>query len=168
MPEPCGRFRLPVLPAPDVWHARTGPTLYAVGPFTTVTVALTVSDLRPGDTAGLIVFQQPAAWLGVECGDDHTRLAVSVRQSPRVTPVPIPRARVWLRVDCDFDQRTLTFRSSDDGTRFVQVGEALPLGDHPPGTSGIPCVLGACTLGSLGGGGYAEFDSFVLATRRHG
>ncbi len=165
MHQPCGRFRLPALPAPDVWHARTGPTLYAVAPISTITVALTASDLRPGDAAGLLLFQQPGAWLGVECVDERMLLTHAFRQGARVSQGPVGPARVWLRVDCDFGRRTVTFGSSDDGAHFVTVGGAHPMGDSPPGTAGLPCVLCACALGSRTGGGHAEFDSFVLATR---
>jgi len=55
MSDPFGFVRLDALSAPDVWHAPTALALYAVGPRSTVTVALNVAGLRAGDIASFLM-----------------------------------------------------------------------------------------------------------------
>ena len=102
MRDPFGFVRLDALPAPDVWHAPTALTLYAVGPRSTVTVALNVAGLRAGDIAGLALFNRPYAWLGAERGSAGLTLARFDERGGTTSRVRIRDLRVWLRAECDF------------------------------------------------------------------
>ena len=166
MRKPLGLIRLHALPAPDVWHAPTALTLYAVEPRSTVSVALSVTALRPGDIAGLALFNTPYAWLGVERVSDGLILAQVDRGSGRTSRSPLRRERVWLRADCDFASRQVGFRYSADGRAYAAIAEPCPMGADPLARQAIRCSLFSCTTTMQREGGHADFDSFVLTTER--
>jgi hypothetical protein len=164
MPEPIGKTRLDALPAPDVWHARTGLTLYTVTPYCSVTVALSVAGLSPGDIAGLAIFIRPYAWLGVECAHDGMTVSQFNERSGHTSRIPLTRDHLWLRADCDVIRGRVTFHYSLDGLSYSGIGEPYLLGDGRGATSGIPCSLFSCATARLGEGGWAEFHSFLANT----
>jgi xylan 1,4-beta-xylosidase len=166
MRKPLGLIRLPALPAPDPWHARTTLALYAVAPLSTVTVTLNAGGLRSGDVAGLVLFRRPHAWLGVERASDGLTLAQFDEQSGKTSRVPLGSRRVWLRAECDFVRMKAAFRYSTDGKRYAGIGEPCPMGDDPIAAQGIMCSLFACATKTHAEGHHADFDSFLLTTER--
>jgi xylan 1,4-beta-xylosidase len=168
MRKPLGWIRLPSLPAPDVWHARTGLTLYPVGPRSTVTVVLSVAGLRPGDVAGVALFHRPFAWLGVERDSDGVTLVQFDERSDTTSRAPLGGRRVWLRADCDFLRNEVGFRYSTDGSSFAEIGRSHAVSNGQAAAHGIPCSLFSCCTTLRDTGGHADFDSFVLTTEHAG
>lgn len=168
MRKPLGLIRLHALPAPDVRLARTADTLYAVEPRSTVTVALSVAGLRPGDIAGLALFNGHYAWLGVERGSDGLTLARYHEQSGKPSRVRLRSRRVWLRAECDFVRNEVRCRYSTDGSRYAEIGQSHTMGDSPIAAHSIRCSLFAFSTKVRAEGGHADFDSFVVATERAG
>ena len=158
MQEPFGLIRLEAVAAPDVWHARTPLTLYAVEPRSIVTVALSVAALKDGDVAGLALFGTPHAWLGVERARDGFTLARFDQQSG-TRRVRLGKGRVWLRAECDFVRDRAGFHYSTDGGGYAGTG-----GECPIGARAIVCALFCCTTLEQAAGGCAVFDSFVVTT----
>ena len=85
-----------------------------------MTVTLDAAGLKPGDVAGLALFNRPYAWIGVERGDEGLTLAQfdEVSGKSRVAH-PLKSARVWLRADCDFVKNIASFRYSTDGKTYA-------------------------------------------------
>jgi xylan 1,4-beta-xylosidase len=166
MPKPFGSIRLPVLHAPDVWHARMFPGRYATEPRSTVTVALNAGGLKPGDLAGLALFDSPNAWIGVEHAGSGLALAHFGEQIGRSRPVKFRGRRVWLRVECEFVRGETAFGYSTDGLRYTNVGPPHAMGDRQSVNRGIQCVLFSCNTNARVECGHADFDSFVVTTSR--
>jgi len=164
MSKPLGLTRLHALPAPDVWHARTALTLYAVEPRSTVTVALNVAGLTSGDIAGLALFDRPYAWLGVERASDGVTMAQFDEQLGRTSRIPLLSRRVWLRAECDFLRNEVDFRYSTDGSGYADIGHSHAMSDGPIAGQGIRFSLFSCTTKHQAEGGHADFDSFVVTT----
>lgn len=163
-PKPFGLTRVLALPAGDVRHASAVATMYAVEPYSTATVRLDASGLRPGDAAGLVLFNGVFAWLGVERAGPRLDLVRFDEQSGQAMRMPLGGFRVWLRAECDFVRHEVGFRFSADGQTVSTIGEPLAIGGPPGATRSIGCSLFACGSRSGAGGGHADFDSFVLAT----
>src|SRR5512139_3373710 len=115
MRDLAGRFRLRAFPAADVWHAHGTLALHAVGPRTTVTVALEARGLRPGDVAGLSLFTRPDAWLGIERGPQGFALAQFDERTGHKTRVPLGTPSIFLRADCNLEGKVADFQYSTDG-----------------------------------------------------
>ena len=164
MRDPFGFVRLDALSAPDVWHARTALGLYAIGPRSTVTVALNVAGLQAGDIAGLALFKRPYAWLGAERGSAGLTVARFDERGGATSRVRILDLRVWLRAECDFVRNEVVFRYSTDGRGYAAIGQSHTIGGGPIATDGIECALFACSTKAEAAGGHAEFDAFLMVT----
>jgi hypothetical protein len=164
MRDPFGLVRLDALPAPDVWHAPTALALFAVGPRSTVTVALNVAGLRAGDIAGLALFKRPYAWLGAERGSDGLTVARFDERGGATSRVRILDMRVWLRAECDFVRNEVVCLYSTDGRGYAVIGQSHTIGGSPIATGGIECALFACSTKAESAGGHAAFDSFLMVT----
>ncbi len=156
--ERPGDLRLHSLPAADLWHAKNTLTQRAIGPQSTVTVALDLDGLKPGDVAGLALFLKPYAWLGVEQTTTSRDLALYDDTAGTYVRMPLTGGRVWLRADCDFITEKARFSYSTDGQTFTPVG-----GEWTMIYSGLTfqgarySLFNYNTAGAPGG--YADFDS---------
>ena len=168
MCQPFGFVRLDALPARAVWHARTALGLYAVGPRSTVTVALNVAGLRAGDIAGLALFNRPYAWLGAERGSAGLTIARFDERGGTTSRVRMLDLRVWLQAECDFVRSEVVLRYSTDGRRYAMIGHPHAIEGRPIGADGIECALFACNTKAEAEGGHAEFDSFLMITESAG
>ncbi len=160
--ERPGFLRLHALPAPDLWHARNTLTQRAIGPRSTVTVALDAAGLKPGDVAGFALFNRPYAWLGVERTSDGFTLTQFDEQTGRSSRVPLTNTRVWLRADCDFIKNTAGFRYSIDGKGYASIGEPHIMAYGLITFQGVRNSLFAYSTGAGAEGGHADFDSIEV------
>ena len=159
--ERPGFLRLHALPAADLWRARNTLTQRAVGPRSTVTVALETTGMKPGDVAGLALFNRPYAWLGVERGVDGRTLTLFDEPTGKFTRVALENGRVWLRAECDFVKNTAGFRYSADGRSYISIGEPHTMAYGLITFQGVRNSLFAYnTQGAEGG--HADFDSIEV------
>jgi beta-xylosidase len=159
--ERPGFLRLHALGAEDLWHARNTLTQRAIGPRSTVTAALDASGLKPGDVAGLALFNRPYAWIGVERSDRGLRIALRDDVTGTWSHAPLGRTRVWLRADCDFLKNLATFSFSTDGKTFTPIGEPHVMAYGLATFQGVRNSLFAYTTGD-GEGGVADFDAIEV------
>ena len=153
--ERPGHLRLHALAAGDLLAARNTLTQRAIGPRSTPTVVLDASGLKPGDAAGLALFNRPYAWIGVTVDAEGPALTYATEEGGRVARVPLAAGRVWLRAACDFLREEARFSYSTDGKIFQPIGDPFRLVFQLMTFQGVRYSLFA--FGS--GGGFADFDA---------
>jgi xylan 1,4-beta-xylosidase len=160
--ERPGFLRLHALPAPDLWQARNTLTQRAVGPRSTVTAILETRSLKPGDVAGLALFNRPYAWLGVENGAGGLVLTQFDEVTGKTSRLPLNSPRVWLRAACDFIKNKAGFRYSTDGKTYAAIGEPHTMAYGLITFQGVRYSLFAYNTQAGAEGGSADFDSVVV------
>jgi hypothetical protein len=159
--ERPGFLRLHSLPAPDLWRARNTLTQRAIGPRSTPTAVLETAGMRPGDVAGLALFNWPYAWIGVHRDSVGLAFEQYDRSTGRTDRRPLSAARVWLRAECDFLTEQARFSYSTDGTRFQPLGPPFTMVFQLKTFQGVRYSLFHYNL--LGApGGHADFDAMTV------
>ena len=118
-------------------------------------MVLDASGLKPGDAAGLALFNRPYAWIGVSVDAEGPALTYVTEEGGRVARVPLAAGRVWLRAACDFLREEARFSYSTDGRIFQPIGDPFRLVFQLMTFQGVRYSLFA--FGS--GGGFADFDA---------
>jgi xylan 1,4-beta-xylosidase len=160
--ERRGYLRLRALPARDLWHARNTLTQRAVGPRSTVSAVLDTAGLKPGDVAGLALFNRPYAWIGIERKADAQTLVMFDEVTGKTTRVPWKNRRVWLRAECDFIRNVATFLHSSDGKAFTAIGEPHTMAYGLITFQGVRYSLFSYNTDPGAEAGYADFDSLTV------
>lgn len=160
--ERPGFLRLHSLLAPDLWHARNTLTERAIGPRSTVTAILETAGLKPGDIAGLALFNRPYAWLGVERASGGSAVTQFDEDTGHTNRVPLKHTRIWLRADCDFIQNTAHFSYSIDGKTFTGIGEPYIMAYGLITFQGVRYSLFSYNTQTGDQGGHADFDSIEV------
>lgn len=120
----------------DLYQARNTLTHRILGPESTATIVLDDSGMKDGDRAGLALFRDSSAWVGVErdhgayqvAMSDHLTMGrgwVTTNAGTVVASAPVKRGRIWLRIAADIrpgKNRTARFSWSSDGHRFTPIG----------------------------------------------
>jgi hypothetical protein len=159
--ERPGFLRLHSLPAPDLWRARNTLTQRAVGPRSSPTAVLETAGMRPGDVAGLALFNWPYAWIGVHRDSAGLALEQYDRNTDRTVRLPLSAERVWLRAECDFLTEKAHFSYSTDGARFEPLGPEFTMVFQLKTFQGVRYSL--FHYNRLGApGGYADFDAMTV------
>ena len=157
-----GFLRLRALPAPDLWRARNTLTQRAMGPRSTVTAILEAKNMRPGDVAGLALFNRPYAWLGIVHEGDRLVLTRFDETTGQTGRVPLQDMRVWLQAACDFITNTAVFRYSTDGRTFTAIGEPHTMAYGLVTFQGVRYSLFSYNTRSGSEAGFADFDSVTV------
>jgi beta-xylosidase len=156
--ERPGFLRLRALPAQDLWQARNTLTQRAMGPRSTVTALVDAAKLKPGDTAGLALFNRPYAWLAVERGTDGLTIAQFDEVTGEIAREAATDTRFWLRAECDFLKNEAVFRYSTDGRAFAPIGKPHKMAYGLITFQGVRYSLFAYSQPSGEEGGAADFD----------
>jgi xylan 1,4-beta-xylosidase len=166
--ERPGFLRLHALPATSFYHARNTLTQRAIGPMSAPSILLDVSNLKPGDTAGLGLLNLPYATLGVEKRTDGLGIVFHDQRSDKTVRVKMTGRRIWLRADCDFLSERARFNYSFDGVTFTPIGDEVVLLYQTFTFQGVR--YGLFNYNKTGAeGGFADFDSIqVLQPHTHG
>ena len=114
--------------------------------------------MKPGDVAGLALFNRPYAQLGVEHTSDGDVLAYFDEVTGETVRAPIEGKRVWLRAECDFIRHKAVFRYSTDGNRFVGIGQPHTMAYGLITFQGVRYSLFSYNTQAGGEGGHADFD----------
>lgn len=156
--ERPGFLRLHALPAKTLWEARNSLTQRAIGPMSTPTVVLDAAGMKTGDIAGLALFGQPYASIGVEKTAAGLEIVQFDQQSGATVRAPVGAARLWLRADADFLTEKARFSYSADGKTFTPLGAELTMVFQLRTFQGVRYTLFNYNQGGAQGG-YADFDS---------
>ncbi|HVY71852.1 MAG TPA: family 43 glycosylhydrolase [Verrucomicrobiae bacterium] len=166
--EKPGVLRLHSLPAESFWMAKNTLTQRAVGPESTVKVELDASGLKPGDTAGLALLNQPYAWIGLRKTADGLILTQFDQTNNKQSEQAVTANRVWLAVACNFDTEMAAFSYSLDGKKFTGFAEPFVMIFQLKTFQGIRYSLFNYNTGGADGG-FADFDNFTVdEPRPHG
>ena len=108
-------------PVGDFLQARNTLTQRTFGPQSSGVVALDVSNLKDGDFAGLSALQKKYGLVGVKrVGDQKSIIMVSAQSDTpvEVQNVPLNQNTVFLKIECDFTNKT------DKATFLLQPGRS--------------------------------------------
>ena len=149
--------------APSLPLARNTLTQRPFGPFSRATTRLDVRAMHEGDVAGLAVFQEPYAYVGVR-QRAGTKQILMVHNGREVAARALPQAVLYLRADLDAITDRATFGYSLDGTHFEPLGDTLALKfDLKYFVGNKLCLFNYATQAL---GGQVDFDWFRLATHQ--
>jgi beta-xylosidase len=160
----------------DLYRARNTLTHRILGPSSTATILLDDSAMQDGDHAGLALFRDSSAWVGVKkdggalkvAMEDnltmdhrwHTTSTGSEAGSHAVAP-----GRIWLRASADIRPgpgRTAEFSWSTDGRTFHPIGTAFVLDTDWHFFMGYRFAIFNYATKSLGG--EVRVSSFALSS----
>ena len=100
------------------------------GPVCSGTVAVDVSGMKDGDCAGLAMLQRKYGYVGIMASDTKksvVMVGVPSRSPQRMESVPFDGETIFLKVECDYRNRTdkAYFYYSLDGKKWSAIGEPL-------------------------------------------
>ncbi len=150
----------------DVLQARNTLTQRTFGPVSSATTKMEVGNMKDGDCAGLIALQKRYGFVGVKRqGDTKSIVMVSAQSNApeEIESVPLAQQSVYLRIDCDFRQRTdkADFYYSLDGTTWTKIGTTLPMAYTLPHFMGYR--FGLFNFATRTPGGFVDFDYYRVS-----
>lgn len=145
--------------------ARNTLTQRTIGPESTGSTMLDVSNLKEGDFAGLSLLQKNYGQVGVKVENGAKSIVMVSASSGKpveVQRVPLNQKTVYLKAECDFRDRkdTAHFFYSLDGNTWTAIGEPLKMPYTIPHFMGYR--FGLFNYASQQTGGFADFDYFRL------
>jgi beta-xylosidase len=151
---------------PELVRARNTLTQRTFGPTSAATTVVDVSQMRNGDRAGLTVLQQRYGFVGVAMDGNAKTIAMVSAESgapQTLAAVPLDQARVFLKVECDFRNRTdkAYFYYSLDGTSWTAIGQRLQMSYTLPHFMGYR--FGLFNFATVEAGGSVDFDYLHLS-----
>jgi beta-xylosidase len=158
-----GFLRLHAMFAADLWQARNTLTQRAIGPRSTVTTILDSSGMKPGDVAGLALFNRPYAWVGIENTGQQQALALFDEVTGQTSRIELNEKRIWLRAECDFVRNIARFSYSTNGKTFTNIGAPHTMAFGLITFQGVRYSL--FSFNTKSGeieAGYADFDSLEV------
>ena len=153
-----------VSPAADFLTARNSLTQRIIAKYnqsipTTGATKLDVAHMRPGDVAGLCVFQDPYAYIAVK-QTGAGKYLVMVNNGLTVDSVPLTQSQVYLRASaCNATQKAM-FEYSLDNNTFTPLGDELSMRFSLKIFTGNKfCLFNYATEET---GGYVDIDWFHM------
>jgi beta-xylosidase len=136
------------------------------GPECSGTVAIDVSQMKNGDTAGLVALQKKYGFIGVKKSGDTTSLIMVSAKSDlpeEIATVPLTEKVVHLKIECDFKDRVdrASFHYSLDGKNWTAIGESLDMKYTLPHFMGYR--FGLFNFATETPGGIVDFDYFRVS-----
>jgi beta-xylosidase len=115
--------------------------------------------MKPGDVAGLGVFQDPYAYIAVRQTASGKYL-VMVNNGLTVDSIPLPQSTVFLRTKASNATKQAVFEYSLDNNTFAALGNALSMRFSLKIFTGNKfCLFNYATKET---GGYVDFDWFRM------
>ncbi len=150
----------------DILQARNMLTQRTFGPVSSATTKIDVAHMKNGDCAGLIALQRRYGFVGVKIEGDRKSIVMVIAESDAATEsesVPLEQQTVYLKIDCDFRNRTdkAYFYYSLDGQRWTQIGLVLQISYTLPHFMGYR--FGLFNFATQTAGGFADFDYYHIS-----
>jgi len=150
----------------DVLAARNILTQRTFGSVCSATTQIDVAHMKDGDCAGLIALQKRYGFVGVEMEDTRKSIVMVSAQSNhpgRIESIPLSQSIVYLRIDCDFRNRTdkAWFYYSLDGREWTKIGSVLQMAYTLPHFMGYR--FGLFNFATETSGGFVDFDYYHVS-----
>lgn len=124
---------------------------------TTAVTKVDVGNMKDGDIAGLAVFQDPYAYIGVKQKGGYKYL-IMVNNGVELDSVVMNKPTVYLRAVASNQSKVARFQYSFDNTQFEELGNALSMNFSLKIFTGNKfCLFNYSTRET---GGYVDFDWF--------
>jgi beta-xylosidase len=160
----------------DLYAARNTLTHRILGPTSTATIVLDDSRMKDGDEAGLAMFRDSSAWVGVTRDEGNYQVIMrqnitmdrrwnTANKGEDVARVPIRAGEIWLRVAADIHpgaDRMAVFSYSTDGKAFQTLGQPFVLNNRWQFFMGYRYGIFNYATRSLGG--EVKVSSFSMTT----
>jgi beta-xylosidase len=155
----------------DLEYARNSLTQRTFGPQCSGALAMDVSNMQEGDVAGLAALQKRYGFVGVKmAGAAKSIIMVSAESETPVelASIPLTQNTLYLRVDCDFRQRTdkAYFSYSLDGKAWTAIGKPLQMVYTMPHFVGYRFAM--FNYATKAPGGSVDFDYFRISDKIRG
>jgi len=153
-----------VAPVSDLPWARNTLTQRPIAKYdqnipTIATTCMDVAHMRPGDVAGLAVFQDPYAYIGVKRTNAGSFLTM-VNNGIAVDSIPIEPSLLYLRVKASNASKKAVFEYSLDNKNFIPLGNELNMRFNLKIFTGNKfCLFNYATKET---GGYVDVDWFHM------
>jgi len=149
-----------------ILQARNTLTQRTFGPVSSATTKIKVGKMKDGDCAGLIALQRRFGYVGVKMEGNSKSIVMVSAQSNRpeeIESVPLTQPTVYLKVDCDFRNRTdkAYFYYSLDGRTWTKIGSVLQMAYTLPHFMGYR--FGLFNFATKTPGGFVDFDFFHVS-----
>ena len=145
--------------------ARNTLTQRTIGPESSASVSIDVSNMKEGDFAGLGLLQKNYGVVGIKVGKGSASIVMVsaiTGKAEEAESIPFDKRKVYLKVDCNFRDKkdTAGFFYSLDGKSWLPVGKPLKMSYTIPHFMGYRYSLFNYATKQVGG--YADFDYFRL------
>lgn len=160
----------------NLYRARNTLTHRILGPESTATIELDYSAMKDGDRAGLALFRDSSAWIGIERDDGSFKVVMeenltmdnrwqTTSTGTEVAGDPVSSGKIWLRTSADIHpggRRTAEFSYSTDGRTVRPIGRPFVLNNHWQLFVGYRYAIFNYATQSLGG--EVSVSSFTMTT----
>ncbi len=131
------------------YHSNTG---YLYG-----TIKMNIENMQDGDVAGIAVFQDPYAYIGIKVIDGN-KTCVQMNDGVLTTGPVIDNAEIYLRVKVNTETDIASFSYSLDNETYIDLGTELDMQfDLSVFTGNKFCIFNFATIQT---GGYVDVDWF--------
>ena len=144
-------------------QARNTLTQRTIGPVSSGSVKIDVSNLKNGDFAGLGLLQKKYGFIGVTSkGDQKTILMTKSVDEGVISKIDLNQNILYFKITCNFKNRKdeANFYYSLDGTNWKQLGNTLKMEYTLPHFMGYR--FGLFNYATKNTGGYVDFDFFEI------
>lgn len=143
-------------------------TQMTFGPVCSGMVAVEVSNMKDGDIAGLAALQKQYGIVGVKrTGTTKSLVIISAEtgSSIELESVPVTQNTVYLKIDCDFKNRTdkAYFYYSLDEKSWIKIGKPLQMSYSLAHFMGYRFAL--FNYATKTAGGFVDFDYFHISNK---
>ncbi|WP_188463244.1 family 43 glycosylhydrolase [Marivirga lumbricoides] len=150
-------------------QAKNTLTQRTIGPQSTGSTSLDVSNMKEGDFAGLCLLQKEFGLVGVKF-ENGTKKIVMVsavdHTSKELESVPLNQNHVYLKAECNFKDKTDTarFYYSLDREKWTAIGSPLKMTYTLPHFMGYR--FGLFNYATKNVGGFVDFDYFLISDNK--
>lgn len=149
-------------------QARNTLTQRTIGPESTGSTSLDLSNMKEGDFAGLCLLQKEFGLVGVklENGTKKIVMVSALKGEPKeVQSVPLDQDKIFLKAECNFKDRADkgNFFYSLDGKSWKSIGTTINMPYTLPHFMGYR--FGLFNYATKNIGGYVDFDYFHITDK---
>lgn len=148
----------------DLKSARNTLTQRMFGPFSTATIEIDLKNMKDGDVAGLAVFQDPYAYIGIKM-EGTSRKLVMYNSGKIIDSIPdLKSDSIWLMAHAVTITDKASFYYSIDNKTFTKFGNDLSMRYRLTVFTGNKfCIFNYPTKNT---GGFVDVNWFHMATRQ--